>query len=189
MTVSRRHAIVLGTTGVLGCAASPADYEDGSPVSSDRALVLVHPRYTIGRRAIDLLEVGLTRLEAGKPPENLRFTRLGNKELSVLEVPPGVYFLRGLHVVAGGVYRHTFEPRLTLFNARTSQINYPGDWVVDVAVLSSSVSGTLAMGYSSAEYKIRMATIESSAVPALFASKYPVLNGKLALKLTRVVEG
>jgi hypothetical protein len=189
MAVSRRHAIVLGTTGVLGCAASPADYEDGSPTSSDRALVLVHPRYTIGRRAIDLLEIALTRLEPGKPPENLRFTRVSNKELSVLEVPPGLYFLRGLQVVAGGVYRHTFEPRLTLFNARASQINYPGDWVVNVTVLSSSVGGTLARGYSSAEYEIRMATIESSAVPSLFASKYPVLNGKLALKLTRVVDG
>src|SRR5688500_1823867 len=142
MTVSRRHAIVLSTTGVLGCAASPADYEDGSPVSSDRALVLVHPRYTIGRRAIDLLEVGLTRLAAGKPPEHLRFIGFSNEELPVLDAPPGVYYLRGLRVVAGGVYRHTFEPRLTLLNARTSQINYPGDWLVEVAVLSSSVSGT-----------------------------------------------
>jgi hypothetical protein len=188
MPVSRRHIVVVSSTGLFGCVTAPVDYEDGSPVAPDRAVVLVHPRYSIGRRPIDLLEVGLTRLESGKPPENLLFSRVPNNEVSVLAVPPGYYFLRGLRVVGGGYYRHTFEPRLTLFAARASQINYPGDWVVEVTVLASSVSGTVARGYVSAEYEIRATTVENSVVPALFASKYPLLNSRLPLKLTRATD-
>jgi hypothetical protein len=186
MPISRRHAIVFASTGLLGCA-TPEDYEDSRPVPLDRAPVLVHPRYTFGRRDVDEVEIGLTRLETGKPPENFAFSRVPNKQVSVLQVPPGVYFLRGLRIM-NGYYRHTFEPRLTLFIARAAQVNYPGDWVVEVAVLSSSVSGSVARGYASTEYEIRMATIENSTVPSLLASKYLVLNSKLPLRVTRMAE-
>jgi len=35
---------------------------------------------------------------------------------------------------------------------------------------------------------IGMATIENSTVPSLLASKYPVLNSKLPLRVTRMAE-
>jgi hypothetical protein len=187
MPFSRRRAVVFACGSLLGCATSPTDFHDGGAVPPDRALVLVHLRYTFGRLEIDDSEIGLTRLASGRPPENLVLSRVPNKEIAVLEVPPGNYFLRGLRVVRG-YYRHSFEPRLTLFAARPGQINYPGDWVVEVSVLSSSVSGTVARGSSSAEYEIRMATAENNRVPAMLAAKYPILNSQLPLRITRLVD-
>lgn len=187
MLIARRHALLYGCGSLLGCATSPVDFRDGSTASPERALVLLHLRYTFGRLEIDDLEVGLTRLVPGKLPEDLLFSRVPNKQIVILEMPPGSYFLRGLQV-ARGYYRHSFEPRLTLFAARAGQINYPGDWVVEVGVLSSSVSGTLRRGSASAEYEIKMATVENELVPSLLAAKYPTLNSQLPLKVTRLAE-
>lgn len=185
-TLSRRHVILLGSTGILGCAA-PTDYQEGHTIPPDRAAVLLHPRYEFGRLGVDEVEIGLTRLDPGKPPENLDLDRIPNKQVSVLEVPPGYYFLRELRA-ARGYYRHTFEPRMTLFAARVGQINYPGDWVVRVTVVDSSVSGTVARGSFSADYRIGIAAVENADVPSMLASKYPALNSQLPLKITRVID-
>ena len=187
MPIARRHMLVFGCGSLLGCATTPTDFRDGGAVPPDRALVLLHLRYTFGRLEVDDPEIGLTRLTSGRPPEDFVLSRVPNKEIAILEVFPGNYFLRGLRVVSG-YYRHSFEPRLTLFAARPGQINYPGDWVVDVRVLSSSVSGTVARGSASAEYEIRMATVENNGVPALLAAKYPILNSQLPLRITRLAD-
>jgi hypothetical protein len=187
MPISRRHVLVSAGGSLLGCATTPADFRDGGPVPPDRALVLLHLRYTFGRLVIDDPEIGLTRLVAGKSPEDLVLSRVPNKQVVILEVPPGHYFLRRLRVVRG-YFRHSFEPRLTLFAARAGPINYPGDWMVDVRVLSRSASGTVARGSSSAEYEIRLATVENNEVPSLLAAKYPILNAQRPLKITKLVE-
>ena len=186
MPIVRRQIVALGSVGLAACAA-PGAFRDGSTVPSDRALVLVHPRYSFGRLDLNEIEIGLTRLEAGKPAENLVLSLVPNKQVSVLAVEPGFYFLRRLQAL-GGYYRHTFEPRITLFVARPGQVNYPGDWIIEVSVVSSSVSGTVARGAFSAEYQIEVATVENGAVASMLASKYPELNAKLPLKVTRATD-
>jgi hypothetical protein len=185
MSCSRRHILLYPLAGLVGCAA-PEDFRDGDNIRADRALVLVHPRYEWTRLSRGTIEIGLTRLEAGKSPENLILSPVPNGEISVIEVPPGFYFLRRLNA-GNGYYRHTFEPKQTLFNARPGQINYPGDWHIKVVVLSSKVGGSLGRGYASAELRITTSVEENQQVAYMLRAKYPALNSALPLRLTKVI--
>jgi hypothetical protein len=184
--ISRRQFVALGGAALTACAA-PGDFKDGSAIAPDRALVLVHPRYALGRFKIQEVHLGLTRIDPGKSPSDLVLSLVPNNQVSVLEVPPGVYFLRRVHAL-NNYYRHTFDPRLTLFAARSGPINYPGDWVVGVGVVSNKMSGTLGNFHSSTEYQIEVGAEVNEDVPAMLASRYPALNAKLPLKVTRLME-
>ena|SRR6185503_2442533 len=70
MPIARRHMLVFGCGSLLGCATTPTDFRDGGAVPPDRALVLLHLRYTFGRLEVDDPEIGLTRLASGRPPED-----------------------------------------------------------------------------------------------------------------------
>lgn len=185
MTLSRRHFCAMGSLGLFGCGTPPARFQDSASVPPDRALALVQVQYDFWQQITEV-EIGLTRLEAGKPPEDLALVTVPNHRIAVLDLPPGVYFLSRLRS-ENGFYRHTFEPRLTLFAARPGQINYPGDWSVNVRVVSSELHGTVGGGSSTVQYRIRMQAVENETVPALFAREFPKLNAELPLRITRTL--
>lgn len=178
MSLSRRQFCSLGCLGLFGCGTTTPLFQDGSSVPPDRALVLVHLHYAefLQQKFLEL-EVGLTRLEAGKPPEDIALASVPNHRIALIEVPAGQYFLRLLRS-GNGFYRHTFEPRLTLFAARPGQVNYPGDWSVAVSIVR---------GPNGLDYQIRMQTLENETVPALLAREYPKLNTELPLRITRTL--
>lgn len=186
MNLLRRHLTLSPLAALVGCA-SPHVLHNGEALKPGVAHVLVHPRYVFDRRVPDEVDIGLARLDGGKIAEDFGLSTVPNNEVSVIEVPPGFYFLRRLHIDRGG-YQHTFEPLKTLFVARANQINYPGDWFVRVERKGSEVSGTLGGGTITTQYLITAFANESKDVPVKLQARYPDLNAKLPLRATRVTE-
>ena len=182
----RRRTVLLAPLAALFGCASPSILKDGQPTAAGQAHILVHPHYRYGSGSYKEVDIGLTRVE-GKSTTDLQLVAVPTDEVSILEVPPGFYYLRRVEIDRG-YHRHTIDPRMTLFNAKTGQINYPGDWNINVQVLAADIKGTVARGSISTDYGIRISVVEDPKVAAKLQTKYPALNAAYPLRATRVVE-
>lgn len=188
-----RRLIVLAPLAALAACASLSEFRDGQPIAAGRAPVLVHPRYGYGPGFPESVELTFTRVEPGKTADagNLYVT---NYDVSIIELPPGFYFLRRVRakvraefsLVASTDFEHTYEPKLTLFEVREGRINYPGDWVIPLAKGATKASGTSGYGTITTEYRTAMWVEENNEVAVKLSKKYPLLNAKLPLRVTRL---
>lgn len=181
--LSRRTVLLAPLSSLVGCA-TPTMVKEGQPITSGQAHILIRPQYRFGSSKLTEVDIGLTRVD-GNSKEDLQLVAVPTDDVSVLEVKPGVYYLRRLES-SRGYYKHTIDPRMTLFNARSGQLNYPGDWRIDVQVLAADVKGTLGRGSLSTEYGIKISVYENPEVATALQTKYPGLNAALPLRLTRI---
>jgi hypothetical protein len=188
----RRRLITVAPLVVLAACASLADFRDGQPIATGRAPVLVHPRYGYGPGFPETVELTFTRVGAGKA-EDVSTARVVNYDVSIVELPPGFYFLRRVRAtihanfsLAGAAtdFEHTYEPKL--IEVREGRINYPGDWVIPLARGASSTSGSVGFGSVSTEYRTAMWVEENKEAAVKLSKKYPLLNAKLPLRVTRL---
>jgi hypothetical protein len=166
---------------LASCAAAPVDFRDGDEVEPAEAYValVVH----VGR--VDRVDIGLTRLELGKKPSDLVYTQVNTGEVTMLKVPPGVYFLRGVRVL-GGYYRYALEPRLTMFRVEPGRINYPGDWTVRTKFSNQYTSGTVADGYHSADVEIEYIVAENPQMAQEVTKRFPLLAQRLPVRFSKM---
>jgi hypothetical protein len=196
MNASRRLIVLAPLAALASRALSQPQVpfiQDRDAIPTDRALVVLLPRCEIGRVRPAQVQIGLSQVMPNKTLKELEMIQVPNGQLSMIEVEPGFYFLRQVVMYArvglADRFEFTYDGRLTVFEARAGQINYPGDWVVDVALVSHDSMGSVSAGRVTEEFKMQLRVEEKQSVLTELRQKYPTLSATLPARLTKLRQG
>jgi hypothetical protein len=129
----------------LTCAAQEAS--DTDRPDPDAAYVVVVPRVTGKAGSPKRVDLSLTCVDETRARQTLYLPNSTNQEPTLLRVKPGACFLSRIRI---GPVIADFQAPTTAFAAYPKQVNYAGDWQLEIApeVVSSGAgySDRTAMG-------------------------------------------
>ena len=184
--IAFRNLATLLCLVLVGCAV-PADFVDGDRIDANGAYVLIRMHYPLRQMSQEPLLVGLTRLDSAASRTDLVMLSVKPDQPAVFKVPPGYYYVRAVHALRG-YYKHTLDPRLTLFQAKQGQVNYPGDLSIRVSTSNVSYSGTALSGSSAADYTIEITARNDPQVVEVAKLRFPALLSTLPLQFTKLTD-
>ena len=177
MTLSHRALAAGCLAAALSGCGTLTSLEDDDAV--DRSQAYAYLCSNVSPNGLpDGFKATLMRVDAngGRHPRDVK---IAYGQCALVALAPGNYYL---DEVRGRPLDFVFEPAQSLFVAKAGQVNYPGDWRVDVDLVRYNTVTSMRQ----TRFPAGLEEHAASGRQAGFERDYPLLSQRLKLVYTRV---